>query len=156
MPSLKQLKQGQSDPTLKEEGVWVDIIVPDVVEPLKLKLRSVASNAVRMWEIRRYRDQRNYYINDNVPPIEVLDQNDTDKLADVMVTDWNMTNDDGSAVPCTSDIVRQAMAQLPEVRRDALNEAAKHNHYRVQAVEAIVKNSVRPSQQDSATVAERA
>jgi hypothetical protein len=51
MPSLAQLKKGQSDPTLKEEGVWANMIVPDVPAPLKLKLRSVASNAARMWDI---------------------------------------------------------------------------------------------------------
>ena len=30
MPPLTQLKQGQSDPMLKEEGIWVELAVPVV------------------------------------------------------------------------------------------------------------------------------
>jgi hypothetical protein len=156
MPSLTQLKKGQSDPTLKEEGVWSDLIVPDVAAPLKLRLRSVASNAARMWDIARFKKQRNFYLNDNVPPIEVIDQNDVDKLAEVLVLDWNVTNDDGTPTPCTVDAVRAVMAQLPDTRRDALAEAAKHNNYRQAEVLAIAKNSETPSSRDSVTVAEGA
>jgi hypothetical protein len=115
-----------------------------------------SSNAVRVWEIKRYREQRNYYLNDGVPPISVLDQNECDKLAEVMVTDWNVTADDGSPEPCTVDAVRAAMAALPDVRRDALQEAAKHNRYRKAEVIAIAKNSKAPSSQGSVTVAEEA
>jgi hypothetical protein len=153
MPSLAQLKKGQSDPTLKEEGVWANIIVPDLPTPLKLKLRSVASNAARMWDIKRFREQRNYYLNDNVPPLEVIDQNDVDKLAEVLVLDWNLTLDDGMPAPCTVDVVRAVMAQLPDTRRDAIAEASKHASYRRAEATLIAKNSETPSSLDSATVA---
>ena len=152
MPSLKQLKEGQSDAGLKEEGVWAEILIPGLTDPLRLKLRSVASNAVRMWELARFRKQRNYYLNDNLPPIEVIDQNEVDKLAEVMVTDWNVTGEDGPE-PCTVATVRAAMAQLPDVRRDALAEAARHHNYCRTEVAALAKNSERPSPRDSATVA---
>jgi hypothetical protein len=156
MPSISQISKGQSDAKLKEAGVWATIIVPDVVDPLKLKLRSAASNAVRMWEIKRYREQRNYYLNDNLPPIEVIDQNEIDKLADVMVMDWNVTDDAGAPSPCDADAVRAMMTIWPDVRRDALAEAAKHANYRHAEVAVIAKNSVRPSSTHSVTVAEGA
>jgi hypothetical protein len=156
MPSLAQLKKGQSDPTLKEEGVWADLIVPDVPAPLKLKLRSATSNAARLWDIARFKKQRNFYLNDNVPPLEVIDQNDVDKLAEVLVMDWNLTNDDGTPAPCTIDAVRGVMGQLPDTRRDAIAETMKHANYRKAAVGAIAKNSETPSSQDSVTVAEGA
>lgn len=153
MPSLQQLKQGQSDAAMKEEGVWAELVVPDLAEPLRLLLRSVASNAVRMWEIARFRKQRNYYLNDNLPPIEVIDQNEVDKLAEVVVLDWNITDEDGTKEPCTVASVRAVMAQLPDVRRDALAEAARHTNYRRVEAAALAKNSARPSAPDSGTVA---
>jgi hypothetical protein len=156
MPSISQISKGQSDPALKEAGVWATIMVPDVPEPLKLKLRSAASNAVRMWEIKKIREQRNYYLNDNIPPIEVLQQTEIDKLAEVMVVEWNVTNDDGSPAPCDVEAVRAMMTIWPDVRRDAFAEAARHNNYRHAEVTAIAKNSAAPSSQRSATVAEGA
>lgn len=156
MPSITQISKGQSDPKLKEAGVWATIIIPDVVDPLMLKLRSAASNAVRMWEIKRYREQRNYYLNDNLPPIEVIDKNEIDKLAEVMVMEWNVTNDDGSPAPCDVEAVRAMMTIWPDVRRDALADAGKHANYRQAEVAVLAKNSAAPSSQRSATVAEGA
>lgn len=156
MPSISQISKGQSDPKLKEAGVWAIIIIPDVVESLKLKLRSSASNAARMWEIRKLREQRNFYLNDNIPPIEVIIQTEIDKLADVLVMDWNVTNEDGSPAPCDPEAVRELMAIWPDVRTDALLESSKHNSYRHAEVTAIGKNSERPSSQHSVTVAEGA
>lgn len=153
MPTLKHLKKGQSDPTLKESGVWFEFFVPDVAEPLKLRLRSLVSDKVRMWEHARYRAQRRYYLNDTIPPIEVIDQNEIDKLAEVMVTDWNVVDEEGNPVPCDVESVRAAMAELPDTRREAMNEAAKHGSYRQAEVIAIAKNSALPSSLSSATVA---
>jgi hypothetical protein len=98
-------------------------------------------------------EQRNFYLNDNVPPLEVIDQNDVDKLAEVLVLDWNLTLDDGTPAPCTVDAVRAVMAQLPDTRRDAIAEASKHASYRRAAATLIAKNSETPSSLDSATVA---
>lgn len=154
MPSIAQLKKGQSDPTLKEGGVWFELVVPDVIEPLKLKMRSAASDTVRLWEIRKFREQRNYYLNDNIPPLAVIDQTEADKLAEVVVMEWNVTAEDGTPESCTVEAVRALMLQLSDTRRDALAEIAKHNRFRKTEVIAITKNSERPLSQGSATVAE--
>lgn len=156
MPSISAISKGQSDPKLKEAGVWATIIVPDVDEPVKLKLRSIASNAVRMWAKKRIREHRNYYLNGNNPPVEIEDQDEVDQLADVMVMDWNVTNDDGSPAPCEPEAVRALMTIWPDVRRDALAEAAKHANYRHTEEVALAKNFAAPSSTHSVTVAKEA
>lgn len=153
MPKLGQLKQGQMDPALKEGGVWHPITIPDVDEPLNIKLRSVSSNKARTWEHVRFRAQRRYYEDDKIPPVAVLDQNECDKLAEALVTEWDLLDDDGQPVPCTEENVRSIMSQLPDVRFDALQKAAKKESYRVAQVAAIAGNSAAPSTPTSATAA---
>lgn len=151
MPKISALKQGQSDPALKENGVWHNITIPDVDEPFRLRLRSSASNAARTWDIKRYREQRNFYVDDKVPPIKVIDQNECDKLADVLLLEWDATDDDGTPVPCTKENILALMAQLPDVRHDAIEASKKKEAYRLAQVAAIVKNSEVPSPQTSVT-----
>ena len=151
MITVTSLTKGQSDPGLREAGVWVDLLVPGSAEPLKLRLRSVSSNKARMWDLARYRKQRAYYVGDGLPPIEVIDQNETDKLAEVLVVDWNISQEDGTPLPCTVENVRAVMEQLPDTRRDAMAEAAKHESFRLKQVEELAGNSVGPSTPSSGT-----
>jgi hypothetical protein len=153
MPRISQVKEGQSDAALKEAGVWHEFRVPDCPEPVKLKLRSIASNAARLWEIKVYREQRNYYENDGLPPIDVIDQNEINKLAEALVTDWNLTDDADQPLPRTVAMVREVMKDLPDLRTNAISATAKHEKYRLKAVAALEKNSETPSSQDSATAA---
>jgi hypothetical protein len=151
MPRLAHLTAAQSDPTLREEGVWVELPVAGADEPLKLKLRALASTKARAWDLARFRKQRAWYLNDGTPPIAVIDQNEADKLAEVLIVEWNITNDDGTALECTAEKVREVMLALPDTRREALAAAGRQENYRLQTVEALGKNSSRPSKRTSAT-----
>jgi len=151
MITVGSLTRAQSDPGLREAGIWIELIVPGSAEPLKLRIRSVSSNKARIWDLARYRKQRAYYVGDNLPPIEVIDQNETDKLAEALVVEWNVSQDDGTELPCTVENVRAVMAQLPDTRRDAMAEAAKHESYRLQQVEGLAGNSAGPSMPISGT-----
>lgn len=153
MPSISQVTQGQSDPGLKETGVVHTFVVPDCAEPIELRLRSAASNAARIWENKTFREQRQYYEGDNIPPIEIIDQNEINKLADALCVSWNITNDDGSAAPCTPSLIRQCMKLWPDLRRDAIAATLKHDKYRLKQVAAIAKNSETPSSLGSGTAA---
>lgn len=156
MPKISSVRKVQSDPGLKEAGVDHTFMMPDddeghPVEPVVIKARSVASNAARLWEVKTFRDQRQYYENDNIPPIAVIDQNEINKLAEAVVVGWNLTRDDGSPEPCTVESIRAVMAQLPDLRRDLTAAIAKHDRYRLKAVAAIAKNSAAPSSLNSVT-----
>lgn len=151
MPTVRSLVKGQSDAGLRESGVWADLVIPGSEEPLRLKLRSVSSNKARMWDLARFRKQRSYYLGDGLPPIAVIDQNETDKLAEALVVDWNVTADDGTPLPCTEDQVRAVIAQLSDTRRDAIAEASRHENYRLKQVEALAGNSAGPSTPSSGT-----
>lgn len=150
MPSIASLKKAQTDPTLRESGVWAEFSIADDVEPLRLKLRAASSTKVRAWELKRFRAQRSYYLGDRVPPIEVIDQNEVDKMAEAIVVDWNVT-ENGHPVPCTTEQIRIVMTDLPDTRRAALAECAKVEQYRLAGVEGIAKNSEQPSALSSGT-----
>jgi hypothetical protein len=161
MPRISQVRKAQSDPGLKEAGVEHTFLQPDddegnPVPAVVLTLRSAASNKVRLWELKRYREQRQYYENDNIPPIAIIDKNEVDKLAEAYVVAWNFTRDDDSPEPCTVETVRAVMAQMPDLRRDALEAAGKHDRYRLKQVAAIAKNSEPRSPQVSTTAAAEA
>lgn len=153
MPSIDQVTQGQSDPGLKESGVVHKFVVPDCPDPVELTLRSAASNAARIWENKTFREQRQYYEGDNIPPIEIIDQNEINKLAEALVVAWNITNADGSDAPCTPTLVRRCMKLWPDLRRDAIAATVKHDRYRIKQAAAIVKNSETPSSLHSGTAA---
>lgn len=150
MPKLSTLTAAQSDTALKNEGVWHDIAIPGADEPLRLKMRSTSSAKVRAWDMARVKTQRAYYANDGIPPVAVLDQNEIDRLAEVLVLDWNLTDDTGP-VSCTPKTVREVMAALPDTRREALAAADRLDRYRREQVEAIEGNSSRPSLPTSGT-----
>lgn len=153
--NVSRLKAGQSDPKLKEEGVWSDFYVPDTDEPLKLRMRSLFSNVARTWEIKRAKENRRFYENDNIPPIDVIDRDDIDRLAEVLVVEWNVMEDDGvTPFACTTKNVRELMRELVDTRRQALAEAAKTARYRRAEVAALAKNSETPSPVSSITAAE--
>jgi hypothetical protein len=149
MITVTKLTKAQSDPALREAGVWVDVIIPGSLEPLRLRIRSLSSNRARMWDIARFKKQRAYYAGDSLPPIEVIDQNETDKLAEALVVEWNVSQDDGAPLPCTVENVREVMAQLTDTRRDAMAEAAKHETFRLKQVEELAGNSAGPSMPSS-------
>jgi hypothetical protein len=149
MITVKTLTKAQSDPGLREAGVWAEVIVAGSVEPLKLRLRSLSSNKARMWDLARFRKQRAYYVGDGLPPIEVIDQNEADKLAEALVLEWNISQDDGTPLPCATETVRAVMLQLPDSRRDAMAEAGKHENYRLKQVEELAGNSAGPSMPSS-------
>lgn len=149
--TIENLKKGQSDAQLKEEGVWHQIAVPGFPSTVGFKLRSANSNAARMWDQKRFRDQRHLYINDTMPPIEVLDRNDADKVAEALLIDWEIVMENGEKEPVDAEIVRQVMIQLPDVRFDLIEASKRKDAYRVQEVAAIAKNSAAPSPTTSET-----
>lgn len=149
--TIENIKKAQSDPQLKEDGVWHQIAVPGFPSTVGFKLRSANSNAARMWDQKRFRDQRHLYLNDNVPPIEVLDRNDADKVAEVLLLDWQIVKEDGDKEPIDVELVRRVMIQLPDVRFDLIEASRRKDAYRAQEVAAIAKNSDAPSLMTSET-----
>jgi hypothetical protein len=151
--TIDNAKKAQSDPKLKEEGVVHQIAVPGFENTLPFRLRSSSSNVARMWEQKRFREQRHLYLNDSVPPIEVLDKNDADKIAEALLLEWPLVKEDGTPEPLDRDSVRAAMMQLPDLRFDLIQASNRKDAYRLQEVTAIAKNSDAPSPTTSVTAA---
>lgn len=91
-----------------EDGQWIDDIVgaPD----LKLKVRGLTSRKVQNFRdskmrrvARKDRDQQG-----NIKP-EIMAQITREVLAEVVLLDWNITNN-GKSIPFSKDMAKQWMA----------------------------------------------
>jgi hypothetical protein len=129
------------DTQAENEGQWVDFR-----GKVQIQLRSDNSLQARKWSNRRIKQQRQQLIaHGGVLPPEVLDKNEIDLCAEVLVLSWrNVLDRDGKPIPCTPDNARKLLTELPSLRRDVLFAARSEETFRPD-VEALGKTSATPS-----------
>lgn len=136
----------KTDDTLEADGAWVDF-----GDGIFIRVRSSACKAAREWIRGRFKKQRGIMMgSQGALPIDLIDKNDIDFAAEVIVSGWKgVTTPNGAGgekeVEFSTENVRHFMRVLPRLRQDILLAAQTAETFRAEEQEALGKTSATPS-----------
>ena len=135
-----------TNPDLEESGTWFPIGPDGVPGAARIPVRSAGARGpktLRRQQVSRW--QREYFNKEkSVPDAELLEDN-LDYAA-TLVAGWeNFRDDDGNAIACTGENVRELFTEYPHLLGDVIEHAQDRKRYGEQAEREMGKTSAASS-----------
>lgn len=134
-----------TDKSLETEGRWLQFRPDDNGQPIRVKVRSTKTtkaDAIRS----KYFSQFRHIINSSATiPADLMEGLNVVLCRDWVVADWeNVSEPDGTPIPCTPANVERVMAELRSFRDEVLEVAGLDLTFK-QAGASELGNSSRPT-----------